>query len=407
MSEMVIENSVVSAMPSRLLACFILLCFAASASAEEISLPGSTPPVSLSFQGLAQLDWRQYLDDDAHTGNEQLFFRRLRPSMNAKIGDALTLRIQLETTEGRVRLIDGHMDYAFDPLLNVRGGMFKAPVGLEWLTVPGRLWFTERSLASNFALIREAGVMVYGTRGKNEYQLAVMQGHPERTTEYRDDDGQAAVHLRLFGTPLPSYDTFRAGFSASYGEQQGRRRTPVITPGYTSAGQQIAFRYLPPTHAEGDFWRFQPQLLWDLHPLQIMSEIGWSSVEVAQGAVTETLTHHAWEISALYSLTGESFMPGDKRAPKEAFDPLSGHYGGFALTARIAGMDIDDDSFPRYANAARSITSAEAYTLGALWLLNDHVSYTVDYSITDFEGGAATGDRPQENALFMRLQYSF
>ena len=41
------------------------------------------------------------------------------------------------------------------------------------------------------------------------------------------------------------------------------------------------------------------------------------------------------------------------------------------------------------------------------WYLNPNVKWSVDYEQTLFDGGAATGDRPDEKALLTRIGLAF
>ena len=75
---------------------------------------------------------------------------------------------------------------------------------------------------------------------------------------------------------------------------------------------------------------------------------------------------------------------------------------------RASGISIDEDAFPRFANAATSAQAATTYTAGFNWYLSRYLKWSTDYEWTKFDGGAAAGaDRPEEKVLFSRLQTSF
>ena len=44
---------------------------------------------------------------------------------------------------------------------------------------------------------------------------------------------------------------------------------------------------------------------------------------------------------------------------------------------------------------------------GVNWYLNRNVRVSLDYETTRFEGGAAVGDRADEDVIFTRFQVSF
>jgi phosphate-selective porin OprO/OprP len=45
--------------------------------------------------------------------------------------------------------------------------------------------------------------------------------------------------------------------------------------------------------------------------------------------------------------------------------------------------------------------------VGLNWYLNRNLRLTFDYETTKFEGGAATGDREDEEIFFSRFQIAF
>ena len=67
----------------------------------------------------------------------------------------------------------------------------------------------------------------------------------------------------------------------------------------------------------------------------------------------------------------------------------------------------DDKTFPVFANPASVARSARAWAVGLNWYLNKNLRVMLDYERTKFDGGAATGDREDENILFSRFQIAF
>ena len=60
-----------------------------------------------------------------------------------------------------------------------------------------------------------------------------------------------------------------------------------------------------------------------------------------------------------------------------------------------------------FANPLTSARKAKAAGIGVNWYLNQNVKWQLDYELTRFDGGAATGDRPDEKALFTRVGVAF
>jgi len=77
--------------------------------------------------------------------------------------------------------------------------------------------------------------------------------------------------------------------------------------------------------------------------------------------------------------------------------------------ARVNGLDLDETAFDAgLADRSRSASRARAWGLGLNWYLNRNLKQSLSYERTTFTGGAADGgDRPAENALFIRTQFFF
>ena len=69
-----------------------------------------------------------------------------------------------------------------------------------------------------------------------------------------------------------------------------------------------------------------------------------------------------------------------------------------------AAFDGAADSFANPATAARA---AHAVGVGINWYLNRILRISLDYGNTNFEGGAAHGNRASERALLERFQVNF
>ncbi len=97
--------------------------------------------------------------------------------------------------------------------------------------------------------------------------------------------------------------------------------------------------------------------------------------------------------------------------PAQPFQIGKPGWGAWELVARVQELTIDDDAFTggaaSFANPAQSAHRAKAAGLGVNWYLNQNVKWQLDYDFTQFDGGAAGGDRPDEKAYFTRIVLSF
>ena len=80
-----------------------------------------------------------------------------------------------------------------------------------------------------------------------------------------------------------------------------------------------------------------------------------------------------------------------------------------AAASPSADLDIDVDAFDQgFADPAAAITEAEQWAIGLNWSITPNLKAFTDYSITHFDGGAASGaDRDDEKVLFTRLQLNY
>jgi phosphate-selective porin OprO/OprP len=87
-------------------------------------------------------------------------------------------------------------------------------------------------------------------------------------------------------------------------------------------------------------------------------------------------------------------------------------WGAWELVARYHELRFDDAAFfggaNSFADPARTPRSISAYGVGLNWYLNQNVKWQLDYEISQFDGGTASGeDRGDENALFTRFALTF
>ncbi len=75
--------------------------------------------------------------------------------------------------------------------------------------------------------------------------------------------------------------------------------------------------------------------------------------------------------------------------PKTGFDLAAHTWGAFEIKVRWNRLDIDDATFPLFANPASAIRSEQALGAGLNWYLNRNVRLLFDYERTKFDGGAA------------------
>jgi phosphate-selective porin OprO/OprP len=128
------------------------------------------------------------------------------------------------------------------------------------------------------------------------------------------------------------------------------------------------------------------------------------------GTRHDSLDHTAWQIQFAWFLTGED-QAFRGFTPASVFSLENDTWGAFELVARYHQLDIDDDAFTgganSYANPVTAASKATAWGAGVNWYLNQNYKWSLNYDVTSFDGGAPSGDRPDERALFTRFALQF
>ncbi|MDO9204803.1 OprO/OprP family phosphate-selective porin [Methylotenera sp.] len=452
------------------------------ASSSGFSFGSADGKNEIKFRGLVQADHRHYFDGandvrnrsnqragdlDAngfHDAEDTSLLRRVRPTIEGKVGK-YGFRFTPEFAGGSASAVDAYIEANLNPAFKIRAGKQKSIVGLERLQGGGDIKFIERSYVTNAILPnRDLGVTISGDvlGNKLNYGVGIVNGvndggNISTGTEY---NGEREYTARLFATPFNDSTSALAGLGfgigATYTDFTGEKNlnftdtssadaTRNGLPSYVSDGQQTFFRYSSAAVADGKRFRVSPQANFYNGPFGVIAEYARVSQDVslttggspaAGGAGTNTaftagsnkkLNHDAWQIATSYLITGEdASFKGVK--PKSDFDLDKGGWGAWELVARYSEINLDDDTFKNpagslftgaYADLSTSAKSAKSWVAGVNWYLNSNAKIALNYSHTNFDGGAGVGttavngsgsnirDRESENALLARFQVAF
>lgn len=117
----------------------------------------------------------------------------------------------------------------------------------------------------------------------------------------------------------------------------------------------------------------------------------------------------AWQLTASYVLTGED--AGYRGVAKPAKPFATGEasaWGAFEMVLRASELDVDDAAFAGFADAATQASNAFTWGAGVNWYPTANARLSLNYLLTEFEGGAAAGaDRADEKAVLARLQVAY
>lgn len=391
---------------------------AVNAGSSGFGVTSSDGQFSLSFTGLVQADARFFLDDGEDAGTDSFLMRRVRPGIRGRLGDRLAFRIVPEFA-GSASLLDAHADLTLWPNLRLRAGKFKAPFGLERLQSGSELRFIERGHPTSLAPNRDIGIQFYGdlAGGTVSYAAGVFNGVPDGGSADSDLSDEKDAVARLMLTPMKQSDLaalkgLSLGVAASYGDENGSAGRSALA-GYRSPGQVSVFSYRSSEEAADAVWadgervRLAPQLTYYHGPFGLLAEYTQASHDVRRGDTTDTLTHEAWQIAASWILTGEANSFGGV-TPDRPFDPAQGLWGAWELVARLGELNLDDDTFPTYADPDRAVAGIQSWAVGVNWHMQKYLKTSLTYEQTSFDSGGADGtDREDERTLFARMQVNF
>lgn len=388
-----------------------------TAARDGFTLKSADGAYQLKLRGYTHFDGRFYQEDDQRPANDTFLLRRIRPILEGTLAKIFDFRIMPDFAQGTTVLQDGYIEARFSPAFKVRGGKFKPPVGLERLQSATDLLFVERAFPTSLVPNRDLGVQLSGdvAGGGVNWAVGYFNGVVDGGSSDIDVEDSKDVAARLFFTPFAQgtgpFKGLGFGVAATQGEQSGTLTAPGLA-GIRSPGQQTFFSYRTDgtatgtVIADGDRTRLVPQAYLYVGQFGLLTEYALSSQELRRGTELEELENKAWQVAATYVVGGgEPSFRGVN--PKRPFDLEANTWGAFEIVARISRLEIDDAAFPLFANPASAASAAESIGAGVNWWFNRNIKVMLDYERTEFEGGAATGDREDENVLFSRFQVSF
>lgn len=385
---------------------------------KGLVLSGADKAYQLKVGGFAQVDTRKYLSDKNGEA-DQFIVRSARPSFDFKLPHDVSGKLVLDFGNGAARITDAYVDWKAADYATLRTGKFKAPLGLERAQGETDTLFVERGLTANMFTFRDVGFGAYGDIIPQtlEYQLALTNGGGDNADQNNDTSGGKDFSGRVFVHPFKNTDTtwlqgLGIGIAGSVGQRDGSATNTELSTGLKTTAQNNFFTYNPAAgtvFGNGKSTRINPQAYYYNGPFSLLAEYVKEDYEVSKSTAPSartTLTNDSWEAIVTYVLTGEDASYTSVK-PRKEFDPAKGNWGAFEVAARIGQLNVDDDTFPTFANPVSSARSIEEKVLGLNWYLSQNTKIVLNGALNTFEGGAATGDRPDEKAVLARVQFKF
>jgi phosphate-selective porin OprO/OprP len=392
------------------------------------------------LRGVLHFDGRRYLDDVTAETADAWILRRVRPTLEGTLNGVFDYRFTPDFAGGRSIILDAFVAARVKPWAVVTAGKFKVPVGLERLVSATDLRFIERGFPTSLVPNRDLGLQLGGdiAGGVVNYSVGYFNGVSDggssdsaTPTADAENDTKGDWAARVFFQPFLNADNFALrglgfGVAGTYVDVTGNTATTLL-PSYRTPGQQTFFSYraataasgttpaVNGTFADGERLRLTPQAYYSVGSFAVLGEYVELSQDVTRltptsGVRSATLDHSAWQVQLAWFATGED-QAFRGFTPQSVFSLDSGTWGALELVARYHELDIDDDAFvggaDSFANPLSAASKASAWGVGVNWYLNQNYKWSLNYDMTSFEGGAATGDRPDEKAVFTRFAVGF
>ena len=407
-----------------------------TANASRFQIGSTDNSNFIRFRGTLFADNRAYAGDSAPETADTFLLRSVRPTFEGTFGGIYDFRFTPDFGGGRSTIVDAYAAARFKPGFVVTVGKFKPSVGLERLASEPDLRFMERGLPTFLVPNRDLGIQLSGdfAGGAFAYQVGYFNGVTDgqssdnlATPDVESDTG-GDYAARVFFQPFINSENFNLrglgfGVGSTWQDLDGAAANPYL-PSYRSQGQLSVFSYrantatgVTPNNAafsNGERLRLAPQLYYYRGSFGFLGEYTTVKQDVSRTVAgstrSDTLTNSAWQGQFSYFLTGEEesfrgFTPGS------TFQPGKSGTGAWEVVARIQELDVDDDAFVgganSFANPLTAITKETAYGVGVNWYPWNTVKLSLNYDVTSFEGGAASGDRADEQAIFSRFAINY
>jgi phosphate-selective porin OprO and OprP len=401
----------------------------ASAGPKGFSLSSADGRNELRLKGTLHLDGRFLEGEEPGVVVDTFQATRVRPIFEGTLAGIYDFKIMPDFGQGRTVIQDAYVKARFQPAAELTVGKFKSPVGLERLQSANDLRWVQRAYPTALVPNRDIGLQLGGdlAGGRLSYQAALVNGSNDGSssdsfsdTDVNDDKEYA---IRFFARPFSESRNIALrglgfGIAGTRTDQTGAPTQPLL-PSFRTPGQSTFFRYRASgatagTIADGERTRLAPQLQYYVGSLGLLGEYTEVSQDVsrvvASGVRTGTVDTNAWQLAVSFFLTGEEAAFRGFQ-PTTRFSLNDGTWGAFEVVARVQQLSVDDSAFAggedSFADPLTSAGDAGSWGLGLNWYVNENVKWLLDYEHTTFDGGAAAGDRAEEDAVQLRLAIAF
>lgn len=370
----------------------LVLLSPATAAAEDVQGRWSPRPRirdgdkwSLELRAKFQGD-TAWLDPVVDPEDEGFVWRRRRLGIRGEVLNRVEFEVEREFGDDEEPWRDVWVNLRVHDLLELRGGKFKAPFGLDNSTSSSEHDYIFRSLGTRLLVPgREVGGMVYGavSRRRFTYALGVFNAEADANATdgfFDDDQGgdnyDRTVSGRVTVQPLDAFgDLPRAIRNLEIGASAAQSTVPLGKNGLK--GRSVfGHEFFDRVYVNGDRRTLGVDVAVVGGPASVKAEwIKSSDERLGQGVGDIDLSKvfgSSWYVQGSWLVTGED--KAENIVPKRPL--LQGGFGAIEVMARYEKMLFGSSessgqpasTSPRGENLARNQDSV--YTLGVSWHLN-------------------------------------
>jgi phosphate-selective porin OprO/OprP len=374
----------------------------------------------LQINGRVQADYRTF--DPSEWKDDVFSIRRARFGGTFSFLKDFAVRVEGEYAndntgaKSTTALTYAYLDYNRWKGAKIRAGQFKPFFGLERAYSTNFIDFAELSLATNngsiFTSTYDRGVMVHGDPLPwLNYNAYVVNGTGQNNDDKNDGkDVGVRVNANFASLAEIKKAVIHVGASVSKGDI-GKTSLTQSTEGN---GTQFFNVTGLDERADRDRWGVESALAYG--PVKLQAEYIDANFEGVKSGTAFDRDITAWYADINWLVTGESWADAYKSGvfgrvkPKQNFDNKSG-WGAFELGLRYSNFDGSEFRSLLATPAGSTASEAEAWTLGAKWILNPNARLVLNYIQTEFDEPAEltingkTDDR--EKTILLRAQYDF
>lgn len=394
----------------------------------------------------SNFDNGDYYDKDSGTLADNFEMRRARIGVNGRIFKDIGYEVVTNAVGSNANLIDtAFINYAFNPVAQVRVGRFKQGFSLEELTSSNNIDFMERSYVNQFIPGKQLGAMIYGSPAtgmtysaslfRNGFNNNTAVGGGEAaarlTGNFAEISGNKdmVVHVGVAGTS-GSFDAIPTTSSSGgtgtdfnlvslRSEARGMSNIFRIRQAGQATGTE-GFSAPSPSGTKVDKQLVGLEYAVAYNDLKLQGEMAEVKLDATdyQGATLSGKVKASY-IQVVYNITGEKWADSYKDGAfggikiKNNFGSGNGS-GAWQVGLRFSTYDGTDLYNATATGKRAGSEKGDTTTLGLTWFLNPNARIMLNYSSTKFDRAfrAIDLDSPapladSEKVVAIRTQVNF